>query len=173
MMIFEKILQVAMVVNSIYETVRVYYDKYKIGPWNVYELNSINVEDMKIDGKRINYKMRTALTNIGGIRVELIEPLDDITIHSKFLKINGEGLHHVAYEVDDFNQTVKYFKDQGMVISQEGKWLGIHHFAYLNSENDLKHIVEIYKTIPDFFKYEFDSLGNKRIIYPKPDYTYP
>ena len=38
---------------------------------------------------------------------------------------------------------------------------------------DLKHLIEIYKTQPDFFKYEIDKLGNKRILYPKPDYTYP
>jgi len=170
---FKKILQAAMVVSDINKTIKVYYDKYGIGPWNVYEFNSTNVKDMKIDGKRVSYRILVALTNIGETRFELIEPLDDLTIHAKFLKEHGEGLHHIAYEVEDFDQVINYFKENGFIIIQEGKWLGIHHFAYLDSEHDLKHIIEIYKTQPDFFKYEIDKQGNKKIIYPKPDRTYP
>ena len=171
--LFTKVLQIAMVVKSVDETVRTYYDIYGIGPWSIFEFNPVNVEEMKIDGKRVDYKMRIALANIGDIRVELIEPLDDKTIYASFLNEHGEGLHHIAYEVNDYDKVKNFFNDKGIYALQEGKWLGVHQYTYFDSEQDLKHLAEIYKTRPDFFKYEIDKYGNKTIVYPKPLCKYP
>ena len=171
--LFTKVLQVAMVVKSVDDTVRTYYDVYGIGPWSIFEFNPENVEEMMIEGERIDYKMRIALTNIGDTRIELIEPLDDKTIYASFLKDHGEGLHHIAYDVNDYDKVKKFFNDKGINVMQEGKWSGIHQFTYFDSEKDLKHLVEIYKTRTDFFKYETDKYGNKTIVYPKPLCRYP
>ena len=37
----------------------------------------------------------------GGVRIELLQPLDDNSAVAKFLANRGPGLHHVAYTVDD------------------------------------------------------------------------
>jgi hypothetical protein len=162
-----------MVVSSVDETVRRYHDEFGIGPWSIYEFNKENVEGMALDGEESDFSMRIGLTNIGDVRIELIEPLDDKTIYSKFLKEHGEGLHHIAYGVDDFKKARELFKSKGIKVNQEGKWMGRHHFAYLESESQLKHIAEIYDTQPDFFKFEIDENGVKKILYPEPLETYP
>lgn len=171
--IFNKVIQVALVVINVDETVRIYADKYGIGPWSIYEFNDNNVTEMALDGENTGFKMRIALTNIGDVRIELIQPLDNKTIYAKFLKDHGEGLHHIAYDVDNFKKTREFFKERGIKINQEGKWMGKHHFAYLESEKDLKHIVEMYDTQPDFFKYKIDKNGVKKIFYPEPEEVYP
>ena len=172
--LFTKVLQVAMVVKSVDETVRTYYDKYGIGPWNIYEFNPENVEDMKLNGIRADYKMRIGLATIGETRIELMEPIDDKAIYASWLKEHGEGLHHVAYEVRDHDEIRKIITENNRItVIQEGKWLGIHQYTYFDTEKDLKHISEIYKSVPDFFKYEIDKHGHRRILFPKPLYTYP
>jgi len=125
-------------------TVRTYADSYGIGPWEIWDFDSDNVFDMKINGKRIDYKMRVAELNIGDTYIELIEPLDDICIYARYLKEHGEGFHHIAYKVEDFNEALKYFKSRGIEEYQSGNWGGQYIFLYVKSEKELKQIVEIW-----------------------------
>ena len=46
-------------------------------------------------------KVRVAFLQIGESRIELLEPTSPDSPVAKFLEKNGEGIHHVAYEVDD------------------------------------------------------------------------
>jgi len=41
---------------------------------------------------------------LGNVIVELLEPLDDRSPHAEFLAEHGEGLHHLAYLVTDFDR---------------------------------------------------------------------
>lgn len=171
--IFEKVLQIAIVVKSVDETVRTYADKYGIGPWSIFEFNPETVKNMIVDDKKMEHKMRIAGTYLGDIEIELIEPLDDKSIYAKFLKEHGEGLHHIAYQVKDYEKIMKFFKQKGITINQGGDWYGKHIYTYLKSEPDLKHIAEIYKTKPSFFKFAVNEYENKRISYPNPLEVYP
>jgi len=42
-------------------------------------------------------KLRAAFGRVGGIVVELLQPLDDLSYHSGALKARGPGFHHNAY----------------------------------------------------------------------------
>ncbi len=46
-------------------------------------------------------KVRVAFLQVGESRIELLEPTSPDSPVAKFLEKNGEGIHHVAYEVDD------------------------------------------------------------------------
>jgi methylmalonyl-CoA/ethylmalonyl-CoA epimerase len=46
-------------------------------------------------------KVRTALIDIGGIRLELLEPMDPNSPVARFLADRGEGLHHIALQTDN------------------------------------------------------------------------
>jgi methylmalonyl-CoA/ethylmalonyl-CoA epimerase len=54
-------------------------------------------------------KVRVAIFDIGGVRIELVEPLSDDSPVSNFLKKRGGGIHHIAYEVDDLEGQVEVF----------------------------------------------------------------
>lgn len=49
---------------------------------------------------------RVALLPFPGGEVELIEPLGDDTPVGRFLEKNGEGLHHVSFDVPDVRRTI-------------------------------------------------------------------
>lgn len=49
------------------------------------------------------FALRIAFGVLGGILLELLEPLDGASPHAEFLARNGEGLHHLAYLVTDLD----------------------------------------------------------------------
>lgn len=157
--IFKDVLQVAVVVKNLDESVKKYADEYGIGPWAIYDFNPETVKDMIIRDKKEGYAMRIALCNIGNVQWELIEPEDEKSIYAEFLREHGEGLHHVAFAVEDYDEAMKFFRSKGLKILQSGTW---HDFiyTYLTTEDDLKIIAEIYKPPKDF-------------EWPKPDAVYP
>ncbi len=147
--LFKKVLQVAMVVKNCDEAVKLWADKYGVGPWKIYEFNSDTVSNMIIRGEKVDYAMRLALCDIGGVQWELIEPKDDKSIYAEFLKDKGEGLHHCAFGVDNYKEAVKFYKDKGLPILQGGDWEGMT-YTYLDSQKDLNLIAEIYDLSDDF-----------------------
>ncbi len=46
-------------------------------------------------------QVRVAFFQVGESRIELLEPTSPDSPVAKFLEKNGEGIHHIAYEVDD------------------------------------------------------------------------
>ena len=147
--VFKSVLQIAVVVKNCDKSVRKYADDYGIGPWNIYEFNPNTVSDMILRGKKVDYAMRLALCDIGGVQWEIIEPKDSKSIYAEFLKEHGEGLHHVAFGVDDYDQTMEFYRDRGHKILQGGTWEGLT-YTYLDSRKDLGVIAEIYKLVPEF-----------------------
>ncbi len=147
--VFTKIMQIGLVVKDCDATVKKYAEEYGIGPWSIYEFNPDTVSNMIIEGKPVNYAMRLALADIGGVQWELIQPKDDISIYAQFLKENGEGLHHVAFDTENYEKTVQFYQDRGLPILQGGTWEGMT-YTYLDSRKDLGVIAEIYKLTPDF-----------------------
>jgi hypothetical protein len=146
---FQKIVQVAFIVKSVDSAVKTYADIYGIGPWPIWEFNSHIVNDMKMNGRRKDYRMKVAIIDIGDTQIELIEPLDDITIYSEYLKEHGEGFHHLGWKVEDFDKAIASFKSKGTTECMSGNRGGHHFFAYFNCKKDIKHIVEIFKTLPN------------------------
>ncbi len=158
--VFTRIGQVSFIVNSVDEMVRKYNDEFGIGPWKIWEFGPDTVNDMTIGGKPSDYRMRLALAKIGDIDVELIQPRDNKSIYADFLGSNGEGFHHLAYEVTDFAKLMKYMEKLGVKVSMSGNWCGRHIWVYLTTEEDLNHIVELNCTEPGF-------------VYPDPLEYYP
>jgi methylmalonyl-CoA/ethylmalonyl-CoA epimerase len=46
-------------------------------------------------------KVRVAFFRVGDVRLELLEPTDPESPVAKFLEKRGEGLHHIAFTVDN------------------------------------------------------------------------
>jgi len=55
----------------------------------------------------------------GASYVQLLEPLADETPVGKFLASRGEGVHHVGYGVEDIEQALAEFREQGIRLVDE------------------------------------------------------
>lgn len=51
-------------------------------------------------------KVRVAFFQIGETKIELLEPTAEDSPIAKFLEKNGNGIHHIAYEVDDIEAAI-------------------------------------------------------------------
>jgi methylmalonyl-CoA/ethylmalonyl-CoA epimerase len=60
--------------------------------------------------------VEAALLDVGDCHVELLRPLGPDTAVGRFLAKRGQGLHHVAYRVDDIDATLARLKDEGVEL---------------------------------------------------------
>jgi methylmalonyl-CoA/ethylmalonyl-CoA epimerase len=64
-------------------------------------------------------KVRTAFFDVGGVHLELLEPMSPESAIAKFIEKNGEGLQHVAFATDDIEGQLKQAKDNGVRLINE------------------------------------------------------
>jgi hypothetical protein len=141
--LFTETLQVAIVVEDLENSMRVFVEDYGIGPWEISEFHPGSVDELQIGGRRIDHAFRTAGTTIGAVQWELIQPLDDQSIYAQFLRAHGPGLHHVAVGGRPYAETLAAFHRNGREVLQGGLFRGIR-YAYLDTDRDLGAILELY-----------------------------
>jgi len=61
--------------------------------WSIVEIDFPQQKMITGDGG----KLRAAFGRVGDVVIELLQPLDDLSFHSKALKARGPGFHHNAY----------------------------------------------------------------------------
>jgi methylmalonyl-CoA epimerase len=68
-------------------------------------------------------KVTEAIFKIGDdVEISLIEPMGSDSAVAKFLEKRGEGLHHLALEVDDINTELKAMEKKGIqLIDKQGR----------------------------------------------------
>jgi methylmalonyl-CoA/ethylmalonyl-CoA epimerase len=64
-------------------------------------------------------KVNTAFFKTGETKVELLESTDSNGVISKFIEKKGEGIHHIAFEVNDIKAEMKRLKDEGFTLLNE------------------------------------------------------
>lgn len=65
-------------------------------------------------------QVRTVMISGGESRIELLEALSDESVIGRFLDRRGEGLHHLALNVDDIADVFSEMKASGMrLVSNE------------------------------------------------------
>ena len=77
----------------------------------IFGLKPEKVEDVPEQG------VKAALIPIGeGSEIELIQPINPDSGVAKFLEKKGEGIHHIALEVDNVDQELKSLAAQGVEL---------------------------------------------------------
>ena len=71
-------------------------------------------------------KVKVAFLKIGESRIELLEPTAPDSPVAKFLEKNGEGIHHMAYEVADIEATLAELKQKEVRLIDEKPRHGAH-----------------------------------------------
>ena len=74
----------------------------------ILKIDKIDVEEVP------NEKVKVVMLNLEDTRLELIEPLEDTSPISKYLKERGEGIHHIAITADEIENDVNHAKESGM-----------------------------------------------------------
>lgn len=64
-------------------------------------------------------KVKVAFLKVGDCKLELLEPVSEESAIAKFIEKKGEGIHHVAFEVDDIHIKMEELKAEDIQFIQE------------------------------------------------------
>ncbi len=137
--------QVAVVVRDLEAAMRAYHRTFGWGPWRIYDLREPLHHDTSVRGEPVRYSMRTAVTRVGGLDFELVEPLEGPSPYKEFLEEKGERLHHImcqAADGQDFDVAAR-LAECGLPELMSGAVGDEATYAYHDGTgDDLKVIVE-------------------------------
>ena len=135
--------QVGIVVRDLESSIRHYESLLGIGPWRVPSISPSAVGDMSYHGRPAQHSFRIALTTVGSMELELIQPVEGDSSYSDFLREHGEGIHHLGHvRVDNLDEAVQALEREGFPCVQGGHFPG-GGYAYMDMVTTLGYIVEL------------------------------
>jgi 4-hydroxyphenylpyruvate dioxygenase-like putative hemolysin len=142
--VFSAITQVSMVVDDVDAYVK-RYEEYGIEPWGVMDVGPEYVKDMTSHDERVDYRDRVALCDYFDVQLELIQPLDDLSEYSSFLKENGPGIHHICLDAPDFDESLAFIKKRNGPATLLTGDSTATYYEYLDLQKDLGFRAELVK----------------------------
>lgn len=86
---------------------------------------------------------------IGGQRIELIEPVKDKeSFLTRFLRTHGEGLHHLTFQVSDIKKATDHYRSIGMRITDEFYEDPMWKTAFISPKSTSGVLIQLYETYP-------------------------
>jgi len=137
-----KLAQVAFVVRDIEEASRRWADLLGV------PLPEVSVTEPGRDA-RVSYRgapsgarAKLAFFDLGGVELELIEPIGEDSAWHEGLASHGEGVHHLAFWVDDMKRSKAFLDDRGLPMIHRGD-MGDGQYAYFDGHDRLGTTIEL------------------------------
>ncbi|MBR1769180.1 MAG: methylmalonyl-CoA epimerase [Bacteroidales bacterium] len=105
---------------------------------NVMGLKCYNIEEVA------DQKVKTAFFRIGEVKIELLEATSPDSTIAKFVENKGQGVHHIAFKVDDTNQALKEAEEKGvrLIDKQARKGAENLNIGFLHPKSTLGVLTE-------------------------------
>jgi len=78
-------------------------------------LNTSCYKTELVESENVN----TAFFRQGETKIELLESTDPDGVVAKFIEKKGEGVHHIAFDVDDIEAEMERMKKEGFILLNE------------------------------------------------------
>jgi catechol 2,3-dioxygenase-like lactoylglutathione lyase family enzyme len=114
--------QVAVVVEDLESVAESYQSILNIGPWTILDWEAPRVYDRTYHGKPAWAREKIAITLVGDVQLELVQPVDGDSIYRDWLDEHGEGLHHINFLVDDVDEVAETLAGEGFPSIQSGRF---------------------------------------------------
>ena len=72
-------------------------------------------------GKKAQFKLRIAFSQLGNLQLEVIQPVEGKSIFTDFLETHGPGLHHLRFSEKNFDQKVEQLQKAGIQMISSGR----------------------------------------------------
>ena len=102
-----------------------------------------------------NEQVNTAFFQLGETKIELLESLDPQGIIAKYIEKKGEGLHHIAFEVEDIHAEMTRLEKDGFMLLPEFPKMGADNklICFLHPKGTNGVLIELCQsTTPDHAK---------------------
>jgi len=90
-------------------------------------------------------KVKVAFIPVGESRIELLQSTDPDGPVAKFIEKRGEGIHHMALEVDHIEDFLQKLKERGVQLIDEKPRVGAHgmKIAFLHPRSTKGVLLEL------------------------------
>ena len=101
----KKIDHIGIAVNNLDESISIYRD--------ILGLEFKGTEEIK------EQKIIIGTFMLGGVKIELVQPTHPDSTMRKFIDKRGEGMHHIAYLVDNIDESLRELSEKGVHLIDE------------------------------------------------------
>ena len=105
----------------------------------VFGLECYNIEEVE------DQKVRTAFFMVGQTKIELLESTDPEGPIGKFIEKRGEGIHHIAFAVENITEQLKHAEKEGVKLIDAIPRKGVEglDIAFLHPKSTSGVLIEI------------------------------
>ena len=127
----KKIEHIGIAVKSIENANQIYTSLLGAAPYKT--------EEVKSEG------VKTSFFKIGNSKIELLEAINPDSPIAKFIEKRGEGVHHIAFAVDDIQSEIARLKKEGFIVLNETPKKGADNklVAFLHPKSTAGVLVEL------------------------------
>jgi methylmalonyl-CoA/ethylmalonyl-CoA epimerase len=93
-------------------------------------------------GEPTEARAKLIFFHLGQVDIEIIEPIGGPSTWSEFLEKHGDGVHHIAFNVDSTGEAADGLAADGIPLLQSGVFEG-GSYKYCDAEKDLGVILEL------------------------------
>jgi len=143
---FSKVDHIAIIVHDIEKATK-YYESLGLGP---FEPVTAALSGRTVRGKAVtDVKNKASLGKCGEAMIELVEPVSGKeNIYIEYLESKGEGIHHLAFTVDDIEKETAKLVEQGVKILASGTFVDGGGYTYLDTAEIGGIVLEIMQWPP-------------------------
>ena len=93
--------------------------------------------------------VRTSFFEVGGVKIELLEATNADSPIAKFIEKRGEGIHHLAFEVADIQQSIHSYSNNGFTLLNQQPKPGADnkHIAFIHPKSTNSVLIELCQEI--------------------------
>jgi methylmalonyl-CoA/ethylmalonyl-CoA epimerase len=140
----KRLVQIGIVVADRDRTTQLLTSLLGIGPFRFVEWPDRPESKYYYRGAERHIRLKQAFVQLGGVEVELIQPLEGQNEYQDFLDQSGGGIHHVLFEVPDIDFVIQELAKSGVTVLQSGT--GIRpgtRWALMDTKKLLGFLVEL------------------------------
>jgi methylmalonyl-CoA/ethylmalonyl-CoA epimerase len=134
--------QIGIIVKDIEKTSQAFADFLGVEKPDYVVTGALEDAHTEYRGESSKARAKLAFFNVGSLDIELIEPDNEPSTWREFLDEHGEGVHHIAFNIEGMPGKVMKLEKNNMNLVQKGDYEG-GRYAYIDSIKDLKVMIEL------------------------------
>lgn len=139
----KEMVQVGIIVEDIEQSARNWAEFLGLeNPPSISVASGHELNPTQFQGKPSTATAKLAFFNLDNITIELIEPDNEPSTWREFLDTKGEGIHHIAFNIEDMDSRVESFFAYGVPMIQHGGW-DTGEYSYMDGSEKLALIIEL------------------------------
>ena len=105
--------QLGVVVKDLDRAIDYYSKTFGLGPFRSFEFVPAK---HWVKGVPAPIRLNIGKCEWGALEFEMIQVLEGETAHKQFLEEKGEGMQHLGFVVDNYDEWIDYFENQGINV---------------------------------------------------------